>query len=177
MNLVLDEGLSFAATAAIVVDAVVAADGIEPRSEICIGVELVQRAEDPKKYFLGQILRLLVASREFIRDPEDTAPETPDDFLPGLLFDTSAAAAELYDLPILELAERNRLAVIWQSEILLMLYGLFLWELRPPRSNPCRVPETSGIERGAFEKLLQQRLGPKKHSLVIETVVALYAQS
>ena len=91
MNFVLDEGLSFAATAAIVVDAVIAADGIEPRSEIGIGVELVQRAENPKKYFLSQILRLLVASREFIRDPEDTAPETPDDFLPGLLFDTSVA--------------------------------------------------------------------------------------
>ena len=64
----LNEGLSFAATTAIVVDAVVAADGIEPRSEIGIGVEFVQRAEDPQEYFLGQILRLLVASREFIRD-------------------------------------------------------------------------------------------------------------
>ena len=78
----LNEGLSFAATTAIVVDAVVAADGIEPRSEIGIGVEFVQRAEDPQEYFLGQILRLLVASREFIRDSENTAPETPDDLPP-----------------------------------------------------------------------------------------------
>src|SRR5262245_59118969 len=77
--------LAFLPDAAVVIDAEVAADADEPRLEVRAAVERVQRPEDLEEDVLRQILGLIVAADELVRDVEHLAAVLADDGFPGEL--------------------------------------------------------------------------------------------
>ena len=104
-HLVLHQHFPLAPPAPIVVDAVVPADRIEPGSEIRGAIEFVERAEDAQKDLLREILRLLVPSREFVRDAEYLAAVTAHDLFPGQLGVDTLCETPLDELTIAQIPE------------------------------------------------------------------------
>jgi hypothetical protein len=77
--------LSLPSPTSVMIDVVVSADGIEPGSEVGATVASVQHSERPEENLLRQILRSFISARELVGDAENSAAETLDDLLPGLL--------------------------------------------------------------------------------------------
>ena len=88
------DDLAFLSHAPVVIDAEVAADADDPRGEVGPAVERAERLEDLQKDVLRQILGLVVATHERVRDVEHLPAVAADDGVPRRLVSPQAGLVE-----------------------------------------------------------------------------------
>ena len=69
-RLSIHQGFPLPPAASIAIDAMIAANRIQPRAQIRITVEPRQGTKNPEENLLGQILGFLVFTCEFVRNPK-----------------------------------------------------------------------------------------------------------
>lgn len=161
MSLLGKEPLAFADFRAVVVDAVVPGDRVEPHREVRPRIEPVQLAVDPDDDFLGEFLGFVVLTGEAIGEGEESPPVPADEVVPRGVGIQLTGPERLYGRDVLRIPDVVRFGAGSRA-------GSRRWRGERRELGQSRETQVSGISgRPAATQAVYQRLAVSRAASVI----------